>query len=154
MQAAIFAHDQVVVSSREQDFAHSRLMSFSGQLHAAACLLGEPLAQTRGKCRIDMLNDDDARRERGGKPRKDLGQGLRTAGRGSQRRRGDRASFQPGKSAMLEDELRRCSDRSFGFSPGLPRSLPISSILCKSSAAPLISPRGPRVGVSIASSAP
>ena len=63
-------------------------MSFGGQHHAPVRLLGEPLPKAGGKCRVDVLDDDDPGFERGGKPRKNFGQGLGAAGRGSQDNQG------------------------------------------------------------------
>ena len=88
MQPAILAQDEVIVGAGEQDLAGGGPMPLDDQRHAPARLLGEPLAQPRGKCRIDVLDDDDrgleCRREAGRGPRP----GRSAAGRGPQDHQG------------------------------------------------------------------
>ena len=59
MQPAILAHDEMVIGAGEQDITGDGLVALDNERHSPVCLLGEPLSQARGKCRIDMLDDDN-----------------------------------------------------------------------------------------------
>ena len=155
MQPAILAHDEMVVGAGEQDLAGGGPVPLDNERHAPARLFGEPLSQARGKCRVDVLDDDDRGLECRGEMGEDLGQGIGTTGRGSQDNQGLERHLGAGRSLQLED------DRDRHVAP-IARSL---RRLAEQLADDLdlvqeqrrrrrFAPEDPSVGVSIASSAP
>ena len=82
MQPTILAHDEMVIGAGEQNITGDGLMAFDNECHSPLRLIGEPLSQPRGKCRIDMLDDDNRGLECCGEMSEDFRQCVGTSCRG------------------------------------------------------------------------
>ena len=80
MKPTILAQNEMIVGAGKQDLAGGGLMPLDNECHAPLRLLGEPLPQARGKCRVDVLDDDNRNFERGWELGEDLRQRVGTAG--------------------------------------------------------------------------
>ena len=80
MKATILAQNEMIVRAGEQDLAGGGMMPLGNQSHVPVRLFGKPLSQARGKCRINVLHDDDRNFQRGRDLGENLGQGVGTTG--------------------------------------------------------------------------
>ena len=88
VQQAVRTQNQVIVGSGKEDFPLAQVDSLGDKLDLSPHVLAKPLAQSRGKRRIHMLNDHDGRLQAGGNPGEDLRQRERATGGATQQDQG------------------------------------------------------------------